>query len=342
MTPFNHPDFEHESVHFFNDPKTGMRAIIALHQAYQGRTGGGCRFYPYPSGEEALTDALRLSRAMTYKFVLADIPMGGAKSVIIGDPRTLKTEALLEAFGECVARLNGRYTVGGDVGTNDEDMAVIRRKTPYVAGVKGAGGDTAPLTGYGVFRALEAAWAFRNPGTSLEGVRVAIQGLGGVGQHLAGHLSAVGAQLVVTDIDTSVLGQAREKGWEVVDPSDILFSEAAILAPCALGGVLTEETIPHLKASIICGGANNQLAQEILSDQLQDRGITFVPDFVANAGGAISATGHLAGRPQDEIMAHVNGIYATTMAILQLAEQTRITPLAAAYQLAREKMAERA
>lgn len=342
MIPFNHPDFEHESVHFFSDPKTGLRAIIALHEAYQGRAGGGCRFYPYLFEEEALTDALRLSRAMTYKFVLADIPLGGAKSVIIGDPRTHKTEALLEAFGDCIARLNGRYTVGSDVGTNDEDMAVVRRQTPHVAGVKGAGGDTAPLTGYGVFRAIEAAWQFQHPGASLAGVRVAIQGLGGVGQHLAEHLSTAGAQLVVTDIDTAVLQQAQERGWEVVDPSGILFADTAIIAPCALGGVLTEESIPYIKASIVCGGANNQLAQEVLADQLQQRRITFVPDFVANAGGAISATGHLAGLSPEQIKAHTDGIYDTTLAILQEAASRSMTPLAAAYQLAKEKMAERA
>ena len=336
---FEHAEFNnHKEVHFFNDEKVGLKAIIAIHHFHKGHSGGGCRFYPYPSSEEALTDVLRLSRAMTYKFALADIPMGGGKSVIIGDPQKLKTEELLEVFGQKIAELNGKYLVGGDVGTNEEDMTIIRRKTQFVAGAKGVGGDTAPMTGYGVFRALSAAWQFYTKGRSLENVRVAIQGFGGVGFHLAQFLDAAGAQITVADLSSKAQEKAKELGYNVVSTFDILSQEVDILAPCALGGILNEESIPKISAKVICGGANNQLKHEDLILELEKKDILFVPDFISSAGGAIYGSGNLAGKSKEEIKIHADKIYDTTMLVLERAHKEGINVLESAYILAEEKL----
>ena len=339
MLVFDHPHFNgHQEVHFFRDEPTGLRAIIAIHQPINGRAGGGCRFYPYVNEEQALEDVLLLSRAMTYKFSLADIPLGGAKSVIIGNPETDKTKALLEAFGRRIAGLGGRYTVGGDVGTNEDDMLVISRVTEHVAGVKGQGGDTAPMTGYGVFKAMQAAWSFHSGQSTLSSIRVAIQGLGGVGWHLAQHLEEAGASLIVTDVNEDVLQKARQRGWQVVPAADILFTQADILAPCAMGGILTAETLPRIPAKVICGGANNQLREERLIGQLEDTGKVFVPDFIANAGGAITATGYLDGKTPAQIKVHADQIYDTTLAVLQRSRSQGLDVLSAAYQMAKERL----
>ncbi len=336
---FEHPEFNnHQEIHFFNDEATGLKAIIAIHRMRDGAAAGGCRFYPYPGTEEALTDVLRLSRAMTYKFALANIPMGGGKSVIIGDPKKLKTEKLLEAFGEKIADLHGKYTVGGDVGTNSNDMAIIRRKTSFAAGAKEVGGDTAPLTGYGVFKALEAAWHFYSKGQSLDNVKVAIQGFGGVGYHLALHLKEAGAEITIADINLQAQKTATELGFKVVETQEILFQDVDILSPCALGGVINGASIPQINAKIICGGANNQLKSEALIQRLDNKGILFVPDFISSAGGAIHGTGHLTGKNQKEIREHADQIYKTTLQVLEKSQYEGFNVLRAAYALAEEKL----
>ncbi len=339
MAIFDHPKFKnHQEVHFFRDEATGLKAIIAVHHPIEGRSAGGCRFYPYPSEEDALADVLLLSRAMTYKFSLAGIPLGGAKSVIIGDPRNIKTKALLQAFGRCVASLGGRYTVGGDVGTTEDDMLVISGVTDHVAGVKGRDGDTAPMTAYGVSRAMAAAWYFQSGQSSLAGAKVAVQGLGGVGMHLADYLAEAGAELIVTDINEQAVAKARSKGWAIADVNDILQAEVDILAPCALGDILTTENLPLIPAKVICGGANNQLEHEGLIHEVEALGKVFVPDFIANAGGAITATGYMAGKDQEAVLAHADEIYDTTLAVLQSGQANGVDVMTAAYQLAEERL----
>ncbi len=340
---FEHPEFNnHQEIHFFQDGETGLKAIIAIHRMFQGSAGGGCRFYPYPGSEEALTDVLRLSRAMTYKFVLADIPMGGAKAVIMGDPEKLKTEKLLEFFGKKVNELNGKYTAGPDVGTNAEDMAVIRRHTSYAAGAQDVGGNTAPMTGYGVFKALSAAWQFQSGGKSLENVRIAIQGFGGVGYHLAQYLDAAGAQIIVADLNPQALEKATKLGYTTVSTLDIISQEVDVLAPCALGGVINEESLPKIRAKMICGGANNQLKKESLISALEEKGILFIPDFISSAGGAIYGAGHLAGKSEEQIQAQADRIYDTTLQVLEKSKNQQIDVLSAAYALAEAKLGERA
>ena len=340
MTIFDHPEFrDHRQIHFFEDKKAGLRTIIAIHHLVNGRSGGGCRFYPYASTEDALTDVLRLSRAMTYKFVLAGIPMGGAKSVIIGHPKSDKTEALLEAFGDIVESLGGQYTTAGDIGTNEEDMLIIRRRTAHVAGVKGESGDTSRLTGYGVYQSIRAAVKHQTGKDTLNGIRVAVQGIGGVGRHLVRHLLEAGAKVIIADTDPVALEKAKSLGaLKTTDTESILFQEVDVLAPCALGGILNERSIPGIKASIIAGGANNQLAKEGDSGLLKQKGILFVPDFIANAGGAIQATGYMEGKSEAEVLGHANSIFDTTLKVLQRSELQSITPLEAAYQIGEERL----
>ena len=334
MTLFDHPEFNnHQQVHFFEDKATGLRAIIAIHYLVNGSAGGGCRFYPYATTEDALTDVLRLSRAMTYKFVLTGIPFGGAKSVIIGNPKTDKTEALLESFGKKVDSLKGQYRTAGDVGTNEEDMLIIKRQTNYVAGVKGKGGDTARLTGYGVYQSIKAAVKHKMGQDTLKGIRIAIQGVGGVGVHLIPHLLKEGAEIMVADIDKYALGKAKEmQVHQIIDSDQILFQEVDVLAPCALGGILNADTIPKIKAPIIVGGANNQLSHDSMADRLLKRDILFIPDFVANSGGVIQGAGGLNGLNEETMIAQVNGIFDTTLKLLHLSEAQNITPLMTAYQ----------
>lgn len=338
---FEHPEFnKHQEIHFFNDPKFGLKAIIAIHHFVDGSAGGGCRFYPYPGSEEALTDVLRLSRAMTYKFALADIPMGGAKSVIIGDPKKLKTEALLEAFGEKIESLHGKYTVGPDVGTSEDDMTIISQVTPFVAGGKDTGGTTAPMTGYGVFKALSAAWQFYSQGRSLENVRVAIQGFGGVGQHLAQLLDAAGAQIIVADLNENAVRKAGSLGYQTVSTLDLISQEVDILAPCAMGGIINEDSLSRINARIICGGANNQLKKESLINELEEKGILFVPDFISSAGGAIYGAGNLAGKSKEEIQIQADQIYDTTLKVLEKSKKEGLDVLSAAYAMAEKKLIE--
>ncbi len=340
MELFDHPEFRnHQQIHFFEEKKTGLRTIIAIHHLINGISGGGCRFYSYRSTDDALTDVLRLSRAMTYKFALAGIAMGGAKSVIIGNSKADKTEALLESFGSMVESLGGQYVTAGDVGTNEEDMLIVQRKTRFVTGVKGQAGDTSRLTGYGVYQSIRAAVKYKTGSESLKGLRVAVQGAGGVGLHLVRHLLSEGAQVVIADLDAPALAQARKLGVQkTVAPESILFQEADVLAPCALGSILNEKTIPNIKAPIIVGGANNQLAKKEFASLLQEKDILLVPDFIANAGGAIQATGHMEGKTEDAILAHVNSIYKTTMQVLEKSRLENITPLEAAYRLGEEKL----
>lgn len=288
MSLFEHPSFaDHEHVSFFSDPASGLRAITAIHStAPMGVAGGGCRMVDYPSSAEALTDALRLSKAMSYKLALAGLPSGGAKTVVIADPKRDKTEALLRALGRCVDRLGGRYIIAEDVGTTPEDMQIIGDETQYVVGRKA---DTSPATGYGVFVGLRHA-AQTLLERDLEGLHVAIQGVGGVGRHLARHLHEAGARLTVADPDEdATTDAARRFHADVVSPDAIFDVSADVFAPCALGGVLDARTVERLRVRMVAGGANNQLAGPGVAQALADRDIAFIPDFVLNMGGVLGA-----------------------------------------------------
>ncbi|MDO8799012.1 Glu/Leu/Phe/Val dehydrogenase dimerization domain-containing protein [Phenylobacterium sp.] len=298
MTLFDHPAFEgHESVNAFFDEKTGLKCIIAVHSTALGPAAGGCRMWPYASADLALEDALRLSRAMSYKNAMADIPLGGGKAVIIGDARTQKTPALFEAFGRAVDALGGRYWTAEDVGVSPADLMHARRETRYVAGLEGhaaASGDPSPVTAEGVFRGV-ALSVRRALNRDLSGVTVAIQGVGHVGAYLADKLHAAGAKLIITDTNPEALRAVAERtGAKVVSPADIFEAQADVFAPCALGGAINAETLPRLKARIIAGGANNQLATPEVGRALFERGMLYAPDYVINGGGIINVAAEIA------------------------------------------------
>jgi valine dehydrogenase (NAD+) len=333
MNLFTHPNFDHQDVHFFHDRDTGMRCIIAIHQVIAGITGGGCRFFPYDSVQDALTDVLLLSRAMTFKNVLAGLPMGGGKAVVIGDPDKDKTPEIMRAFARYVDSLAGRYVTACDVGTNEDDMLVVRGVTRHAMGAKGKGGSTSPLTGYGVYHAMRAAWELYAHSETLDNVRVAVQGFGGVGTYLVRHLVEAGAQVWVADPRADARQRASTAGATVVPVEDILFLDVDILAPCAMGGVLNDDTVDRIKARVICGGANNQVVHADIADTLMHRGVTLVPDFVASSGGIIHGEGHYRGRSESEILARAGKIYDTTKEVLEHARSHQQTPLASAQAL---------
>ena len=306
MGVFNHSEFDHhESIHYFEDPATGLKAIVAVHSTALGPAAGGCRRWTYTSDDAALTDVLRLSRGMTYKNAVAGLPFGGGKSVILASEQAPKSRALFEAFGRAIHSLQGRYITAEDVGISVDDMRIVRGETPFVSGLpqsgSGAGGDPSPWTALGVFHGIEAAVAARLGKHSLAGVRVAVQGVGHVGAHLCTRLHSAGAKLIVADVNRGNLQGVLERiPAEVVDPRDILFSKADVLAPCALGNVLNAETIPRIRATVIAGAANNQLASADDGARLTERGILYAPDYVINAGGVISVALEYLGDSTEE------------------------------------------
>ena len=297
MPLFSSPAFEgHEGVHAFYDEASGLKAIIAVHSTARGPAAGGCRMWAYENDQAALDDALRLSRAMSYKNAVADLDLGGGKSVIIGDARTQKTPALFEAFGEAVEALGGRYWAAEDVGVSPADLTHTRRRTRYVAGLEGheaASGDPSPVTAEGVFRGVQLC-ARRTLGRDLDGVRVAIQGVGNVGGGLADKLAAVGAQLILTDANLALAEQVADRtGAELVAPGALFDADCDVFAPCALGGAISIETLARIKARIIAGGANNQLASPEAGQALFEKGLIYAPDYVINGGGIINVAAEI-------------------------------------------------
>ena len=284
------PDFDdHERVIRVSDTDSGLRAFIGLHDRTLGPALGGCRMWPYETETEAVTDVLRLSRGMTLKSAMAGVAAGGGKSVIIGDPRTDKTEALFRAFGRAVDRLGGRYISGEDVGVSVQDMDWAASETPYMLGTGERGGDPSPTTAYGVFVGLKAAVRHRLRRDSLDGVVVAVQGLGHVGFSLCELLRREGAALVVTDIDESAIERAKtEFDAEVVATEDIYDVDAEVFAPCALGAILNDDTVPRLRMAVVAGAANNQLLADRNGEMLKQHRILYAPDYVINAGGLIA------------------------------------------------------
>ncbi len=295
MSVFTLPAFDgHEAVHFVSDEATGLRAIIAIHSTALGPAAGGCRVWAYENEELALTDALRLSRGMSFKNAIADLPLGGGKAVIIRDPAQRPSEAAFEAFGRAVNQLGGCYITAEDVGVTVHDMECVARSTRHVSGLHAAGGkaggDPSPKTARGVFHGIRAAVRAQLHRDELAGLTVAVQGLGNVGYQLCRELKAAGAKLVVADINAAAVERARDElGAQALPIDQILFAPADVLAPCALGGVLNAETIPRLHARVVAGAANNQLLTSDDGERLRQHGILYAPDYVINAGGIISA-----------------------------------------------------
>ncbi len=336
---FDHPSFDdHENVCFVSDPKAGLHGIIAIHR-YGEFSAGGIRMQPYADTAAALTDVLRLSRAMSYKLAVAGLPAGGAKSVIIGDPATDKSPELLAAFARAVEKLGGTYHCGADVGINADDMSVIGQYTEYTPPAEF--GDLSIPTAQGVFHGIRAGvkWALQRE--SLKDVSVAVQGLGQVGSRLCEMLSDAGCKLTITDVDsTRCKAVAEATGAIVVDVDEILSASVDVLSPCALGSVLSAETISAVNARVICGAANNQLATPDVANLLAENNIVYVPDFVANAGGVIGGLGVDLNYSQAEKDARIEGIYDSALKILDSAATSGSTTNEAAEELAREVLAD--
>ncbi|WP_449220065.1 Glu/Leu/Phe/Val family dehydrogenase [Tistrella mobilis] len=326
MSVFSCAAFDgHEQVVFGHDPETGLKAIVAIHSTVLGPGVGGCRMWAYPDDASAVTDVLRLARGMTYKNAMAGLDFGGAKAVILGDARRDKTPAMMRAFGRFVDSLAGRYITAEDVGIGTDDMAHVRRETGHVLGLAETSGDPSPFTALGVFLGIRAALAHARGSDDLTGVTVAVQGLGHVGADLARRLHEAGARLVVADIHRDATDRvAAATGARVVDPAVIHAEPVDVYAPCALGAVLNDRTIPEIRAGIIAGAANNQLAEPRHARMLADRGVLYAPDYVINAGGVINiAVEHgPAGYDAARATALVHGIGDTMSRIFAEAART--------------------
>jgi leucine dehydrogenase len=329
----------HEQVLFCNGKDPDIKAIIAIHDTTLGPAMGATRLLPYPNEEAALKDALRLSRGMTYKAACANIPVGGGKAVIIAHPEN-KTEALFRAYGRFVESLNGRFITGQDMNLTPDDVRTISKETQYVVGVEERSGGPAPVTAWGVFLGIRAAVEFRLKTTELEGLKVAVQGLGNVGSNLCKNLHKHGVKLFVTDISKEKTEQAKELfGATVVQPEEIYSLDVDVLSPCAMGGILNDETIPQIQASIIAGAANNQLGQEQLHSQmLTAKGILYSPDYVINAGGLINVYNEMIGYDEDRAFQQVNNIYDTLLEIFERSTKQEISTNDASKQLAEDRI----
>ncbi len=331
MSVFDHPEFDnHEHVAFYHDDEAGLSAIIAVHNTNLGPALGGCRMWPYINSSEALTDVLRLSKGMTYKAAMANLELGGGKSVIIGDPRKAKTPEMMRAMGRFVDSLGGKYFTAEDSGIAVSDLATMAEESDYIAGVKAhyhyngeeADGNPAPSTAYGVFVGVRASVEYALK-SDLKGVKVAIQGMGHVGYRLAKHLHEAGAQLFVTDIYPEGVEKAvAELGATAVAPEEIYSLDVDVIAPCAMGASINDETLPAIKARVIAGAANNQLAREEMGELLRERGILYAPDYVINAGGVIDIFHQRKESSSNEAMReHIEQIGTTLKAIYARAEE---------------------
>lgn len=319
---FDHPEFDqHQQVVFCNDAGTGLRAIVSIHDTTLGPSLGGCRMYPYKSEADALNDVLRLSRGMTYKSAIAGLPLGGGKSVIIGDPHDGKKPELFRAMGRFIESLGGNYVTAEDSGTNQQDMAWIRESTSFVAGVKG---DPSPYTARGVFQGISAAIKHRYGRETLDGIRVSIQGAGNVGAGVAALLHEAGARLWISDTcEENAARAAADFGAKVVEPEGIFDVEVDVFSPCAMGAILDEATIGRLRASVVAGAANNQLSTPACGSLLKRRGILYAPDYVINAGGVIAVWYEYSAKNTQTLTAEVDRIYTTLMEIFEQSEAQR-------------------
>lgn len=332
----------HEQVLYGHDAKSGLRTIIAIHSTALGPALGGTRFYPYDNENEALTDVLRLSRSMTLKAAAAGLDLGGGKAVIIGDPRRHKNERLWRAYGRMVDSLNGRYITAEDVGTTAQDLAMVRRETRWASGVpveEGGSGDPSPATAIGLLAALKAIAEYLWGSEDLKGRRVAVQGVGKVGHFFTGLLVAAGVEVVVADVyEPSVAKTVKDFGVKAVGPDEILNVDCDVLAPCAMGAILNEESIGKLNCEAVAGSANNQLEKDDDAYLLAERGILYGPDFLVNAGGLINVFEELNGYSERRAMHHVDAIGGRTLNVLLTAKERGIIPQEAAMQLANERI----
>jgi leucine dehydrogenase len=329
----------HEQLVICSDPTAGYRGIIAIHSTTLGPALGGTRFWSYASDEEAIVDALRLARGMTYKNAVAGLNLGGGKSVIIGDNKTRSREMIFRAHGRFVESLGGRYVTAEDVGTSPSDMDYVFMETHYVAGLAGRSGDPSPVTAHGVFRAIQASAKHKFGSDDLAGRTITLQGCGHVGYYLAKELHAAGAKLIVTDIDPEkVKAVVDETKAAAVAPEEIYSQKADIFAPCALGAIINDKTIPQLRVQVVAGGANNQLLEERHGDILEDKGILYAPDYVANAGGVINVYSELAGWDAQRSLRKADEIYHTILGVFDIAKQDGIPTYRAADRLAERRL----
>lgn len=342
MSAFSHLEFDHhEQVVFCHDKKSGLKAIIAIHNTHRGPSLGGCRMWPYQNDEEALTDALRLSKGMTYKSAMANLDLGGGKAVIIGDPRQGKSPELLRALGGFIQNLSGQYITAEDSGTSVADMKVIGEQTEFVSGIQDDdehGGDPSPSTAYGTFIGLKTAVKHRLDRHDLQGIKVAIQGVGNVGFHLARHLKDAGAELYVCDIHQANVDKAvNELNATAVNPEDIYGLDVDVFAPCAMGAVINDTTLPQLKATVIAGAANNQLATPVHGDLLFQHEILYAPDYVINAGGIIDIAYQRENKSKEAMLKHVEGIGATLDEVFTQSSKQGQSPHIVADDIARQR-----
>jgi leucine dehydrogenase len=332
-------EHDHEQVVYCYDPASGYKGIIAIHNTTLGPALGGTRFWNYESDQEALTDVLRLSRGMTYKSAAAGLNLGGGKSVIIGDPKIKRREMIFRAHGRFVESLKGRYITAEDVGTSVEDMDYVHMETEYVTGLAGRSGDPSPVTAYGTYRGIKAAAKAKYGNDDLDGLTVAVQGTGHVGYFLCEDLASEGAKLIVTDIDEERVQRiVDEFGADAVEPDEIYGVEAEVFAPCALGAVVNDDTLPEFKFDIIAGAANNQLAEERHGKELKDRDILYAPDYVINAGGVINVYGELNGWSLERSKRKAGEIYDTLEQLFELADDEGLPTSEAADRVAERRI----
>lgn len=334
--------YDYEQVVVCQDKQSGLKAIIAIHDTTLGPALGGTRMWTYNSEAEAFEDALRLAKGMTYKNAAAGLNLGGGKTVIIGDPRKDKNEEMFRAFGRYIQGLNGRYITAEDVGTTVADMDIIHEETDYVTGISpafGSSGNPSPVTAYGVYVGMKAAAKEAFGSDSLEGLTVAVQGVGNVSYTLCKHLHEEGAKLIVTDINKEAVARAVEDfGAKAVDINDIYSVECDIFSPCALGAIINDETIPQLKAKVIAGAANNQLKETRHGDLISELGIVYAPDYVINAGGVINVADELYGYNRERALKRVETIYDKIEAIFEISKRDKIPTYMAADRMAEERI----
>lgn len=335
-------EYDYEQLIFCQDETSGLKAVIAIHDTTLGPALGGTRMWKYDSEETAIEDALRLAKGMTYKNAAAGLNLGGGKTVIIGDPHRDKNEEMFRAFGRFIQGLNGRYITAEDVGTTVADMDLIHEETDYVTGISpafGSSGNPSPVTAYGVFRGMKAAAKAAFGSDQLTGKVIAIQGVGNVAYHLCRHLHEEGARLVVTDINQNAVKRAVDEfGARAVEPDEIYKTECDIFAPCALGAIINDKTIPQLNAKVIAGSANNQLKESRHGDILHSLGIIYAPDYVINAGGVINVADELNGYNRERAMKKVEMIYDSIEKVINLSKEKGIPTYVAADRMAEKRM----
>ncbi|RIW33624.1 Glu/Leu/Phe/Val dehydrogenase [Bacillus salacetis] len=334
--------YDYEQLLFCQDENSGLKAIIGIHDTTLGPALGGTRMWTYDSEEAAIEDALRLAKGMTYKNAAAGLNLGGGKTVIIGDPRKDKNEEMFRAFGRFIQGLNGRYITAEDVGTTVADMDLIHEETDYVTGISpafGSSGNPSPVTAYGVYRGMKAAAKEAFGTDSLEGKTIAVQGVGNVAFTLCRHLHEEGANLIVTDINKDAVQRAVDEfGAKAVDINEIYSVDCDIYAPCALGAVINDETIPQIKAKVIAGAANNQLKDTAHGDTIHEMGIVYAPDYVINAGGVINVADELYGYNRERAMKKVEQIYNNVERVIEIAKRDNIPTYLAADRMAEERI----